>query len=555
MNTSKDLSQVGAIAVDRRSFLRMIGAGAVVVAVPSLLSACGSSSAPTGAATNGAAVGDVIPSYVPVNYVTPDFPSVNGSTPGFATLPTKLVRSVKSAPGNGSTFKAMTPLWGTIPATKGNQYYKAVNGILGSTIEFQITDGNTYGDKLATVLASKKDVADWVCVPTWNLPARFGSEIVGNVFQDLTPYLAGDKVKKYPNLANIPSDAWKFCVFNGKLYGLPFPGEIITDATFYRTDVLKGLGVAPDVKNGDDLLALALELTDKKAGRWGADDLWVTSVTMHAVPPKWTVDSSGKLVHRIETDQYRAALEWNAKLFASGAVHPDAVADKAGDAKARFQSGKTVIMSDGIGGWHEALRDNLAGNPSYGQQPFEPFAADGSTPVLYKGNPANIFSFLKKTNDKAKINELLALANVLAAPFGTTECDLITNGVEGVHYTKDSHGVPVPTKLAAAELQPTYVFLVDGPIANTGVQYPGYVKASATWQARASKFLKDPTFFGMQISEPQQYGSLAQPFVDLEKDISRGRKSMRDLDAAVKTWKSSGGEKLRAFYQDILDAK
>jgi putative aldouronate transport system substrate-binding protein len=554
MKTIKDLGQVGAIAVDRRSFLRMIGAGAAVVCVPPLLSACGSASTPS-AATNGAAVGDVIPTYVPVNYVKPDFPSVNGSVPGFLTLPEKLVKSVKKVPGSGATFKAMTPLWGTIPPANGNQYYKAVNDMLGSTIEFQITDGNTYGDKLATVLASSRDVADWVCVPTWTLPPRFGSEIVGNVFEDLTPFLGGDKVKKYPNLANIPSDAWKFCVFNGKLYGLPFPGAVITDAIFYRDDLIKGMGITPDVKNGDDLLALALELTDKKAGRWGADDLWNTSVIIHGVTPKWKLDGNGKLVHRIETPEYRAALEWNAKLFASGAVHPDAVADKESEAKQRFQSGKTLIMNDGLGGWNEALRDNLADNPTYSQLPFDPFAADGGTPLLFKGNPTNIFSFLKKSGDKNKIEELLALANLLAAPFGTTECDIITNGVEGVHYTKNKDGLPVPTKLAAKELQPTYIFLVDGPIAETHVQYPGYVKAMSTWQAKAGSFVKAPLFYGQQISEPQQFASLAQPFVDLEKDISRGRKSMHDLDAAVKTWKSAGGEKLRAFYQGILDAK
>jgi len=551
MKTTTRLSQVGFTAVDRRSFLRMIAAGAAVVGVPSLLTGCATSS-PTGAATSGGPIGDVIPSYIPVEYVTPDFPSVKGSVPGFLTLPKKLVRSVAKAPGSGATFKAMTPLWGTIPPSKGNQYYKAVNDMLGSTIEFQITDGNTYGDKLATVLASSKDVADWVCVPTWNLPPRFGSEIVGNVFEDLTPYLAGDKVKDYPNLANIPSDAWKFCVFNGKLYGLPFPGGIITDAIFYRKDVIESRGITPDVKTGDDLLALALELTDKKAGRWGAEDLWNTSVIIHAVPPKWKLDA-GKLVHRVETDEYRAALAWNAKLFASGAVHPDAVANQMGESKKRFQAGKSLIMNDGLGGWNEALRDNLVSNPSYWQQPFDPFAADGGTPVLFKGNPTNIFSFLKKSDDKKKITELLGLANLLAAPLGTTECDVITNGLEGVHYKKDSAGLPVPTPLAAKELQPTYIFLVDGPITETHVQYPGYVKAASTWQAKAAGYVTDPLFYGQQISEPQQFASIAQPFVDLELDISRGRKSLSDLDAAVKTWKAAGGDELRKFYQGILD--
>jgi putative aldouronate transport system substrate-binding protein len=341
-------------------------------------------------------------------------------------------------------------------------------------------------------------------------------------------------------------------VFNGKLYGLPFPGAIFTDTTFYRKDLIEGLGITVDVKNGDDLLALAKELTDAKAGRWGAEDLWTTAVIIHGVPPKWKV-VGGKLVHRVESEEYRAALEWNAKLFASGVVHPDAMAGQ-NDSGARFKSGKTLITSGGWGAWHEALRDNLASNPKYWQQPFEPFAADGGKPVLFKGNPTNIFSFLKKSDDKMKISELLALANALAAPFGTTECDLITNGVEGVHFTRNSAGLPVPTALAAKELQPTYIFLVDGPIVESHVQYPGYVKAASLWQSSAAKYVVDPMFYGQQISPPQRFASLAKPFEDLEKDISRGRKSLKDLDAAVKTWKASGGDDLRAFYQKILDA-
>ena len=194
-------------------------------------------------------------------------------------------------------------------------------------------------------------------------------------------------------------------------------------------------------------------------------------------------------------------------------------------------------------------------NPHYSQQPLAPFAADGGKPVLYRDSPVGIFSFLKKSDDKAKITELLALANLLAAPFGTTENDVITNGVEGVHYTRDAKtGLPIPTPLAAKEVQPTYVFLVAPPVVEAHVQYPGYVKAASLWQINAAKYLVDPLFYGQQISEPQRFGSLAKPFEDLEKDIARGRKSFKDLDAAVKTWKATGGDELRAFYQKILDA-
>ena len=555
MNTTKGLGRIGDHAVDRRSFLWMVAGGAAVIGVPSVLTGCGSA-APKAAATVGGPMTGVVPSYIPIEYAKPDYPSMNGTTPGYLTLPEKLVQSVPKPPGSGSTFHVMTPLWGTIPQTDGNQYYAAVDKIMGSEIKFQITDGNTYGDKLATVLASFKDVPDWVCVPGWNLPPRFGAEIVDHVFEDLTPFLAGDKVKDYPNLANIPTGAWKASVFNGKLYGLPQPGEIAGgNPFFYRANLLKEMGITPDVKSADDLLALVLELTDAKAGRWGCGDLWLGACQMFAVPGKWKLDDKGKLVSRTETEEYRKALAWTTKLFASGAVHPDEIA-KTGDAKGRFQSGSLLIANQGWGAWGEALSDLLGGDPEYSQLPLPVFSAvKGDKPVLFKGAPASIFSFLKKNDDKAVIKEMLALANVLAAPLGTTEFDLIQNGVEGVHFTKGAKGVPIPTPLAAKELQPTYVFLVAPPTANAKVQFPGFVKAESEYLADASTYLVEELFYGMQISEPPRYASLQQPFNDLEGEIVRGRKSLKDLDAAVATWKSSGGEELRKFYQDILDKK
>jgi len=535
----------------RRTFLTLVGAGVVGSAA---LAGCrtGGSGSDAPSSSAGVASDDVLPAYLPLDYVEPDFPSVNGSTAGFATIPSELVQAYETPPGSGSTFTAMTPLWGAIPPTVGNQYYDAVNAAIGSTIEFQISDGNTYGDKLAAVLASADDVPDWVCIPTWNIPPRF-DQAVESLFEDLTPFLAGDAVRSYPHLANIPTDVWRFCVFDGKLKALPFPGEIITDAIFYRDDVFEEEGITELPTTAEELLELCAELTNGR--RWAANDLWNAATLIHGVVPKWRIEDDGTLTHRIETEEYRAALEWNARLFAQGSVHPDAVADNSGDAKARFEPGQVLISSDGVGGWHEALARQLGSNPTYSQRPFPPFAADGGTPVLWKGNPANILSFIKATDDKDKVAEMLAVADFLAAPFGTTEYALINYGVEGVHYETDDQGLPVPTELAATELQPTYVFLADPPVVNAKVQYPGFVEAFCTWMADAAQYVQDPAFFGMQITEPNRFGSLNQPIEDLEKDISRGRRSIDDLDAAIETWRSSGGEELRQFYQDVLDAQ
>lgn len=545
-------TRAGVGGQSRRTFLTILGAGVIG---STALAGCRTEGGGTAAESTtpaGAVQDAVLPTYTALDYVQPDFPSVNGSTAGFSSIPSELAQAFDAPPGSGSTFTAMTPLWGAIPPTEGNKYYEAVNSAIGSTIDFQISDGNTYGDKLAAVLASADDVPDWVCIPTWNIPPRF-DQAVESLFEDLTPFLAGDAVNDYPHLANISTDVWKFCVFNGKLKALPFPGEIITDAIFYRDDIFEQEGITELPTDAQELLELCDQLTNGE--RWAANDLWNSSVLIHGVVPKWRIEDDGSLTHRIETEEYRAALEWNAKLFAQGSVHPDAVADNSGDAKQRFESGQVLISNDGVGGWHEALGRQLASNPSYSQRPFAPFAADGGTPVLWKGNPANILSFIKANDDKEKIAEMLAVANFLASPFGTKEYALINYGVEGVHYDNDDNGLPVPTELAATELQPTYIFLVDPPVVNAKVQYPGFVEAFCTWMADAAQYVQDPAFFGMQITEPNQFGSLNQPIEDLEKDISRGRKSIDDLDAAIETWRSSGGDELRQFYADILDAQ
>ncbi len=535
--------------LSRRRLLGAAGIGATALATP-LLSGCATGEV---VPEQAPVVDDaVLPRYVPVEYAKPDIPSVNGSIPGYTSWPTEVVRAVATPPGDGRTIKAMTPLWGTIPDADGNQYYEAVNELIGSKIEFQITDGNVYGDKLATVLASPRDVPDWVSIPGWNFPPRFGSEIVGNVFADLTPYLSGENVTRYPHLANIPTDSWKMCVFNGKLYGLPYPDSIVRDAIFYRDDLMDELGITVSIGSAEELLELAEEVTDPSANRWGAEDMWNAAAQIFGVPPKWAL-VDGKLVHRVETEQYRAALDWTTRVFASGAVHPDAVAGQTGEAKQRFQAGRSLIMPDGVGGWHEALRDNLASNPSYSQTPFPPFPADGGEIVYWKSPGAGMFSFIKKTDDTSMIEQILAAADVLAAPFGTLEYQTVNYGVEGVHWERGSQGTPELTDLAAKELQPTYIFLADPPVVESKVQYPGYVEAMCGWMAEVAEHLQEPPFYGMQITPPAQYASIDQPFTDLEADIPRGRKTLADLDAAIETWRSSGGEELRAFHQELLD--
>lgn len=541
-------------APSRRSFLATGAVAAVAVAggVP-LLAACGGSGSGSGSkegTTTGKALKKVVPSYAPLNLVQPDVASVNGSSPGFTKLPDPLVVSVKSVPGKGSSFRVMTPLWGTVPK-KNNPYYAAVNKAVGAKLNFDPQDGNTYQDKIGAVLAGS-DIPDVMTIPGWNMQGQIRNAISAK-FADLTPYLAGDAVKKYPNLANIPTGAWQYSVFGGKLRGLPMPTPIIGNAIFYRKDLI-GSGAVP--ASADDLLAFGKEHTAPKQKVWAFDDLWTCIQKIYGLLPDaphyWQLEN-GKLVHKIETKAYREALAFARKLHDGGYVHPDADAGKDADAKIRFTSGHVVMYNDGTGGWKGMVTEQAAANPKFDMQALDFFNHDGGKPVLWQDDPAGIFTFLSKKLSKAQIEEFLAIADYAAAPYGTEEFMLTNYGVKGTHYTiKD--GAPTYTPQGVEEAQPsTFLFLASPPTSIAYPDQPQLAKDYAAWMARQAPNVKKPLFFGMQVVEPQRYASLYTPFDDLQKDIRRGRKKVSDVDEAVNTWKKSGGDKLRDWYQDILD--
>ncbi|MFI8811694.1 MULTISPECIES: extracellular solute-binding protein [unclassified Streptomyces] len=544
----------GSPAPSRRRFLASGAVAAVAAAggVP-LLAACGGSGAGSGSkegTTTGRALRKILPSYVPSNLVQPDVAGVNGSSPGFTRLPDPLVRSVPSVPGKGSRFRVMTPLWGTVPK-KDNAYYTAVNKAVGATLSFDPQDGNTYQDKIGAVLAGS-DIPDAMTIPGWNMQGQIRNAITAK-FADLSPYLAGDAIKKYPNLANIPTGAWQYSVFGGKVRGLPMPSPVLGNAIFYRKD-LTGSGALP--ADADELLAFGKEYTAARSKVWAFDDLWTCIQKIFGLLPDaphyWRLEG-GKLVHKIETPEYREALAFARKLHDGGYVHPDAEANKDADAKIRFTGGHTVMYNDGTGGWKGMVTEQATANPKFDMRALDFFGHDGGAPVLWQDDPASIFTFLSKKLPKARIEELLAIADYAAAPYGTQEFMLTNYGVAGTHHTVED-GVPTFTEQGIQEAQPsTFLFLASPPHTVAFPDEPGLVKEYAGWMARQAPHVKKPMFFGMQIVEPQRYASLYTPFDDLQKDIRRGRKKVGDLEAAVTTWKQSGGDKLRGWYQDILD--
>ncbi|MEV6237592.1 hypothetical protein [Lentzea sp. NPDC051838] len=538
------------IELNRRNFLSATASAASLVALGPLLSACGSGGAQRAGVNSEAGLRAALPAYLPNTAIKPDIPSVAGgpdvlTDPGFLSYPANRVATTSGVPGKGGRYSAVTPLWGTIPPA-GNSFYQAMNKALGVQLEMKPADGNNYNTIIPTMTAAKK-LPDWINLPSWWNPNFNTGGLVGNQLADLTPYLAGDKVKKYPNLAAIPTAAWRCGAWGDKLYAIPSfaSGFAIAGCTFYRRDLLEAKGItAGQVKSADDLTALGKELTDAKAGVWAFDDLYTYMYTAFGAPLKWKVDN-GKLVHLFETQEFLDAVDWHRKLAVAGYIHPDALAGDNAAGPTRFYGGKVLVSGGGPGAWNLADHQNgVAANPGYRRAAFDFFAADGkSAPRVDMGSATGMLSYLNANLKPEQIEELLAVADYLAAPFGSAEYTMVNFGVEGTHFTMDG-GVPTPTDAGKKEVQAqTYPFLA-GPaqvISNQTAQ--NVTKDYAAWQAANAKALAKPVFWGMNISMPQAQATAeaAQGLNDTVKDCYHGKKSIQDVKDAVAAWKTSGG--------------
>ncbi|MEV5093956.1 extracellular solute-binding protein [Streptomyces rochei] len=545
----------------RRNFLASTAAVTAAVAggVP-LLSACGGGSdgGSRDGTTSGKDAKELLPAYVAGNVVTPDIPSKNGSAVGFTSKLdlADLKTSVPKKLGKGGKVTVMSPFWGS-PPKDGNAYYKAMNDLIGVDVVWQNQDGNTYDQKLGAVLASS-EVPDVVVVPGWNMTGKIPSAIIGK-FADLGPYLSGDAVKEYPNLAAIPTDAWQRSIFGGKLRGLPMPASYVTGIVpLYRQDIFEKEGYEVP-RSCDEFMTFAKEATNAKAKRWACLDMKWTAFNAFGVfsgnekSLGWN-EVDGKLVHRIETEEYLEALEWTRKLFAAGVVHPDARLGKsnAADPGPKFAAGEFLVYNQDFSQWWSRTAEQAVQNPEFKIWGMDIWGHDGGAPTLWAQNPAGIFAFVNKDASESVIRDVLAVANVTAAPYGTKEYMATNYGVEGTHYTVED-GVPTKTDQGNIDVMNAYVMIASPAPTIAHPDFPEVARGQVEWQQRMGAHTKKSTFYGMQIVEPARWTNLSNDFEQLEDDVIRGRKKIGDMQQAVSDWRSKGGDKLRDWYKKLLD--
>jgi len=550
----------------RRDFLRL--GAAALVGLPMAMAACGASTAAPGssagsgisAAKPSAPPRAQLPTYVPVQGPKPDLPGTKDIDPGYFSFPkNNLFQSVKNAPGKGGDVTVTTWTLVAPPAPfDQNPAWQAVNKAVNANLKVNVVPFADYNTKFAALTAGG-DIPDilYVAAPTIEgLPDFLRASCV-----DLAPYVSGDAIKGYPNLANIPSSAWKSAAnFYGGIYGVPVPFPPFFWIFWVHQDMLDQAGLQQP-GSADDWLRGLKELTKPSAGQFGLGTetnggYGVTvglQPSIFGAPNNWKVDPGGKLVRSIETAEYKAALGYARDMYSAGVYDPNSATYNTISARADFMARKFAFRFDGWQSASVSFWDSAQSDPTKKYRVVKPFPAKAGDKASYFFGPGIFgFSVIKKASSD-RVKEVLRIMDYMAAPFGSQEHLLLHYGVQDTDYKFDDNGNPVLTPKGKADAMPwQYITAPPGALyyAPNPKDYAQVLQDAEKEMFAAG--VADPTVGLYSPANASKGTVLNQKFNDGINDIVTGRTPLTTFDQLVLDWKANGGDQIRTEFQALL---
>ncbi len=545
--------------MERRQFLRGTLASALSMpAALSLLEACATSSP-----TKPSAGGVKLPNYLPFRGPKPDLPPNGAVEPAYLRFPSHLVRSVNETPGRCGDLTLLYLALEPPPAPLAqNAAWQALNKALNVKLEFVGADPLTFATKFATIAASG-DLPDAMGLPLFtglpNLP-----QFLKAACADLTPHLAGDAVKDYPNLANLPTFSWKSYVNSSGIYAVPIPASQFFNGFFYDKGRFDRLGLQLP-KNADDLTRLLKALTRPQAGQYACGYAAGQGTIAHLTifrqifraPNNWKLER-GRLIKDIETEEHKAAVGYMRDLQTAGVFNPDAQTQSLSALSGFFIRGQIQILVLGWPGYANLWDQYNAVHPGSQIYNMPMFGHDGGKGSFFTINGTQPTYVAIKKASTERVKELLRVLNFMSAPFGTVEHALRTYGVKDVDYSLDRDGNPRPTDRARSDLTST---LVPPWVRGLGGPPPVLYDPNSSDFARvahqmeselAPMLVTDPTQGYYSPTQDAKGTVLTQLITDRLTAIINGRAPLSDHDQLVKDWRAQGGDQIRAEYEAAI---
>lgn len=505
-------------------------------------------------------------------YVEPKVPEGGqvSKVEGMPTIYTAPIKeyftSVDKAPGSGNTVTSFQVLWAAPPqAREKNRYWQELEKRLNVTYQPTLASSDGYNDKLSTTIASGK-IPDLTFVQ--DADAIGQRAIADGAFADLSETLAGDNVKKFPNLANVATNAWKASAKNGHLYGVPNENPYLTNYPIIRADLMKAAGHDSMGSTADEFLQVMTDIGKLKSAH--GKNIWAMAGIdgkvqamlewMFRAGTTWQLDSSGKVRNVLQTDAFEKVMEFENKLWKAGAIHPDGIG---GDLPDMFTPGQIALSVDSFSGFF--------GNPIIGQvvkatpeaklEFFVPPAVDGGDLVIQRddGYWGIVAISSEAAKDSKKLNELLGILNYWRAPFGSKENLFITTGIEGVNFTFDKDHEMVPKNDERADSDRLALQWL-GCFASPSFRIPKELTSYAenfrtTLEKLISMTVPNPVVGIVAPSAAKLNAKLDQLNTDYRNGFITGRKPLSQIKEYREAWLKAGGQTIAEEYTKALEKK
>ncbi|WP_214411142.1 extracellular solute-binding protein [Sphaerisporangium fuscum] len=533
--------------LSRRTLLRGAGLGAALAAFGVPLAACGGSGPGAGGGAAAPAAGKSVPMPTYVPPVKPK-PTLEGNAQGlmdvYDSFPLNGPKTVNGPVGDGGEFDFLVMTFGQpAPPVEKNVYWQLLNKELNVQVKPVQVPFADFAQKFPAMVAGD-DLPEVVSIPLYMNVARL-PQLAETQFTDLSEYLSGDAVKKYPNLAGIQEAGWLNGYLNGRIYGVPKSDPVYSVQIYTKTDVIQAAGANAQPKNLAEFRDLAKAVTDPKAGVYAFGGSISEFLQMaFGVPNKWTRNADGSFTSAYEHPGFVPAIQEMAGMYKSGYFHPATVTMDANAGKvqrdALFRSGKIAMMMDGTRSVGIVADDK---DVVFGM--MVPFEKDGGKAIYWTGGGAYAMTMLKKTSDKNKVDRFLRVLDYIAAPFGSRESFVMNYGVEGEDYTvKD--GVAVLTSRGQREQDLGLAYIAGGPQVLCNPQgAPGVDKANYEWQKQVvPMLLPNPAAHLYSQTQNSKGSALEKQMQDAITSVFLGREQPSSLASAVQKWKAGGGDRM-----------
>jgi putative aldouronate transport system substrate-binding protein len=559
--------------MDRRKFLRgmVMGAGA------SVLAACGAATQPNATLPTAAPAATAVPeaaatvAATAVPEATAAATAVADAAAGFipggmdgvpdayTAFPSEFRQTVMTPPGKGGSFRTMQFVYQPpVPPVGENNYWQELNKRLNAEALADLVPADSFTEKFATTLAGG-DLPEIMTINPHFDGAHLDA-IKQGAISDLTPYLEGDAINTYPNLAALPAYLWTSSRVDGKIVGVPRETGRVSSVLVFRQDWAEKIG-NPQPKNAQEFFDLMVAFSKEDPDGSGSPDTYGLAGFQYAspwlkfifrVPNAWRRNDDGTLTNEIETEEFKQMIEWQRQLFEAGGYHPDAANI---NHKEEFIAGKIGAYNDGIGALPGSTGMRFrtkAVNPDAKVVGLVPFGHDGGAALSHNNRGYwGMASIASTVSDQARVQELLAILDYYAAPYGSEEWLFLRYGVEGTQHTVNADGTRTLTEQGKKEIGDLNYLAFPGIVLSYDV--PGDAEEQQNlFREYVAIGVDNPADAYTSATEAERGGELWTLVNDTVNDLVTGRQPFSAFDTLVADWKSRGGDQIREEYQQQL---